>query len=635
MAGSAAADDVPVTDGCGASGLYLFGPFSLDPIRRTLTLEGRNLGPPPRIFDVLLCLLENAGRTVNREELARAAWGCRVVEDGAIRQTIYALRKVLEQGGGPPVIATVPQRGYRLSVPVQRVPSLDPAPGSHDGGPGRGGQFAGRMRRGMLLALAPAAAMAVVMSLILPSRHGPAAEAPPHSVAVLPFTLAGHETRQDDVADGISAELIDALSRVDGLRVSARTSSFLFRNRPLPVTEVARQLNVGAILEGSIVRDGARLRLVAGLVDARSGFTLWSHSYDIDTRNRLDAQVDIAEAVAASLQGVFGTRRRTDFALGGTRNPAAYDAYLRGLKYARDADGNDARQSARQAFEAAIALDPDFAMARAWRARELAALYDESGNATPAQSQPLLRQAADEAARALAITPELGIAHLARAEIAKEQQKFSEAEREISLARDYAPNDIRVLTESVYMEVEFRHPGAALKAADLGVGLDPLSPSAYAALGYAQQALHDFDGALASLRHARLLGADTAEIAMIEAIIAFERSDNLAAKQDCARGPSGWMGELCLAVAEYRLGHAAQATGHFAALRKALGDNGAFQYAEVYAQWRRSADALKWLDVAYRTHDAGLAMMKTDTFLEPIRQTPQFAAIEKELRFPP
>jgi len=629
MGALANADHVPVTGADAASAPYLFGPFSLDPVRRTLSLELRPVALPPRLFDVLLCLLENAGRTVDRAELVRAAWGSRVVEDGTIRQTLYELRKVLEQGGGTPFIATVPLRGYRMSVPVRRLPNGDtPRQPRHPPRP------VPPRWRALLLPGAPVAA-ALAFTLILAARHAPVAVAPPHSVAVLPFTVAGEPARQDEFADGVSTELINALSRVGGLRVSARTSSFLFRNRPVSATEAARALNVGAVLEGSIVRQGARVRMVAGLVDAGTGFTLWSHSYDIETSDLIDAQADIAEAVASSLKGVLGTGRAADLTLGGTHNPAAYDAYLRGLKFARDADGNPARQTAREAFEAAIALDPHFALARAWRARELADMYDESGSATPAQSQPLLREAAEEANRALAIAPELGIAHLARADIAKEQQNFLQAEREISLARQFAPNDMQVLVEDVYMEVEFRHPGAALKAAELGVSLDPLAPSAYTALAYAQQALLDDDGALASLRHARLLGADSPDIALIEAIVAFERSDNRTAEQACARGHVGWMGELCLAVAEYRLGHAGEATSHLAALRKALGDNGAFQYAEVYAQWRRPAEALKWLNVAYRTHDAGLAMLKTDTFLQPIRQTPQFAAIEQQLRFPP
>ena len=115
--------------------VYVFGPFRLDPVRRTLTRHGQPLTLTPRIFDLLLCLLQNHGRTVDRRELMHAAWGDRVVEDANLRQTIYELRKALEPGEGAPVIATVPLRGYRLTLPVQRLaptatdtPPASPAP---------------------------------------------------------------------------------------------------------------------------------------------------------------------------------------------------------------------------------------------------------------------------------------------------------------------------------------------------------------------------------------------------------------------------------------------------------------------------------------------------------------------------
>jgi TolB-like protein len=450
---------------------------------------------------------------------------------------------------------------------------------------------------------------------------------------VLPFTISGQSGSQDAFADGLSAELTDALNRIGGLHVLAPTSSSRLRDRPIAATEVARRLNVGAVLEGSIARDGARISMVAELVDAGTGFTLWSHRYDIESANLLDAQANIAEAVAASLQGTLANGHPVA-AAGGTHNEAAYDLYLRGLQYARDATDEPARQTARASFEAAIALDPTFALARAWRAREMAAIV-YAGTATPAESQPLLAEARAEADRALALAPDLGLAHLALAEIAKLQQNFPEAQREISLAREDAPNDIQVLTDAVLMEVEFGHPEAARKLAELGVSLDPLSPSVYTALGYAQWVLRDYDGARASLRHARLLGTNTPHTGMIEAVVALDQGDNQEAEEVCAHRVGGWMGDLCSAVAEHRLGHASEAELHFAALRNSLGMSGAFHYAEVYAQWSQSAEALKWLDVAYRTHGAALAMMKTDSLLEPIRKMPQFAAIERRLRYPP
>ena len=620
---------VPVANGDSVPEVYVFGPFSLDPLRRTLTRDGKALALSPRGFDVLLCLLQNPDRIVDRTELARAAWGSRIVEVGNIRQTVYEVRKVLEPGEGPRFIATVPLRGYQIAAPVQRIE----AAGTFSARPAaaRGLPWIGKSRLLLLASLVPAAAIALAM--LPPVAERPPGQSPLHSVAVLPFTISGQSGSQDAFADGLSAELTDALNRIGGLRVLAPTSSFPLRDRPIAATEVARRLNVGAVLEGSIARDGARISMVAELVDAGTGFTLWSHRYDSESANLLDAQANIAEAVAASLQGTLANGHPVA-AAGGTHNEAAYDLYLRGLQYARDATDEPARQTARASFEAAIALDPTFALARAWRAREMAAIV-YAGTATPAESQPLLAEARAEADRALALAPDLGLAHLALAEIAKLQQNFPEAQREISLAREDAPNDIQVLTDAVFMEVEFGHPEAARKLAELGVSLDPLSPSVYTALGYAQWVLRDYDGARASLRHARLLGTNTPHTGMIEAVVALDQGDNQEAEEVCAHRVGGWMGDLCSAVAEHRLGHASEAELHFAALRNSLGMSGAFHYAEVYAQWSQSAEALKWLDVAYRTHGAALAMMKTDSLLEPIRKMPQFAAIERRLRYPP
>ena len=618
-----------MADGNSVPVVYVFGPFSLDPLRRTLTRDGQALAVSPRGFDVLLCLLQNPERIVDRKELARAAWGSRIVEIGNIRQTVYEVRKVLEPGEGPRFIATVPLRGYQISAPVQRIEAV----GTFTAPPeaARRRPWTARSRLLRLASLAPVAAMALAM--LLPVAQRPPGQPPLHSVAVLPFTIPGHTASQDAFADGLLAELIDSLNRIGGLRVLAPTSSLPLRDQSIPATEVARRLNVGAVLEGSIARDGARIRMVAELVDAGTGFTLWSHRYDIESANLLDAQANIAEAVAASLQGALANRHAVA-AASSAHNAASYDSYLRGLQYARDATDQPTRQAARAAFEAAIALDPAFALARAWRAREMAAIV-YAGTATPAESQPLLAEAGAEADRALALAPDLGLAHLARAEIAKLQQNFPEAQREISLAREDAPNDIQVLTDAVFMEVEFGHPEEARKAAELGVSLDPLSPSAYAALGYAQRVLRDYDGARASLRHARLLGANAPYTALIEAVVALDQGDNQEAEGVCAQRVGGWMGDFCSAVAEHRLGHASEAKLHFAALRKYLGISGAFHYAEVYAQWSQSAEALKWLDVAYRTHGAALAMMKTDSLLEPIRNMPQFADIERRLRYPP
>ena len=619
-----------------AGGVYLFGPFRLNPAARTLHRGTAPVSLTPRMFDLLLCLVRNAERVVDRPELMRAVWGERIVEEANLKQTVYELRRALETAPDSPLIATVPMRGYRLAVPVrlERTPAM---PGISRRG------LAARLPSGFRRSGIVAAGLlgAVLVALALGDAlltHKPPAPAgfvaPPHSVAVLPFSNSSGDATQNDFADGISEDLINALGRIEGLHVAARTSSFLFRGRPRAVTDIARQLNVGAVLEGSVRREGARIHINAELIDAGSGFSFWSRSYDTDGGDLLGAQTHIAEAVAASMQVALLGDPVEKLALGGTRNQAAYDAYLRGMKLLRVAENIAAIAAARAAFENAIALDPQFALARAYRAREMVLIAEDGTNMSPADIQDRLDAARQEADRALAIAPDLGVAHLALSDLFAGAQEFPEAQREMALARQYAPNDVQVLVDDVFLEVALGHAAQALQAAEEGVGLDPLAPAAYTALAYAQRTRRDYDGALASLHRARMLGAAEPDIAVMEAMVALERGDNALARQGCARG-THWMNYLCLAIVEHRLGMNAEALFHLAALRAALGANGAFQYAEVYAQWRQPNEAVKWLQAAYRLHDSGLLTIKSDKLLDPIRDTPQYAAIERQLHFPP
>src|ERR1700677_3809171 len=184
--------------------------------------------------------------------------------------------------------------------------------------------------------------------LILPRRADdsapPAAFKPPvHSVAVLPFTNLSGDPTQDYFSDGVSEELINALSHVEALQVSARTSSFSFKGKNADIAAIARKLNVAAILEGSIRRSGNTVRITAQLVNTVNGYHIWSQSYDRELRDILTLQTDIATTVAQELQVKLLGDEAAKIEVGSTRNPDAYDAYLRGLQIevtAQDLDSN-------------------------------------------------------------------------------------------------------------------------------------------------------------------------------------------------------------------------------------------------------------------------------------------------------
>lgn len=618
--------DPSVTETAAASCVYVFGPFRLDPARRTLHRDGAPVVLSGRTFDLLLALAGNAESVVDRQTLMHAVWGTRVVEEANLKQTVYELRKALEAGHDARLIVTVPMRGYQLALPARREPA-------HAEAPLRGTAGAARIRVGALAGAGFAAfALAAAFAWRAAPPAAPGSPGAAHAVAVLPFANASGDAGQNDLADGITDDLINDLGQIPGLRVAARTSSFLFRDHGRGVTEVARDLHVGVVLEGSVRRTGAATRINAALIDAASGFAVWSRGYDVGSADLLAAEAAIARDVAGAMQ-VAGAAEEAGPGAGGTGIAAAYDAYLRGMKLARGANDVPALTAALAAFEEAIARDPNFALARAYRARQLVLVAEDSTSMQAAEIHAQLDEALAEARRALAIAPRLGVAHMALADLYEVAQNFAEAQREMALARAAAPSDVQILIDSVFLDATLGQAARAQGWAALAVSLDPLAPSAYTALAYADRALRDFAGAAAALHRARLLGAD-ADIDVMEALVALERGDDAAAEAGCARGKH-WMNYLCLAIVEHRLGRTDEALFHLAALRGALGANGAFQYAEVYAQWKQPGEAVKWLQAAYRMHDAGLLSMRADPLLDPIRSTPQYATIVRKLNFPP
>src|SRR6266478_578450 len=197
-----------------------------------------------------------------------------------------------------------------------------------------------------------------------PTAHAePAAPfAPPaHSIAVLPFVNMSGDSQQDYFSDGLSEELLNSLSRITALQVAARTSSFSFKGKQVDIADIAHKLNVGAILEGSVRKDGAHVRITAQLVNAVTGFHLWSQTYDRDLRHILALQTEIASAVTSALQATLLGDSAALIELGGTQNPLAFDAYLRAERVTGTALDKEARLMQIGVYCEAIRLDPSYA----------------------------------------------------------------------------------------------------------------------------------------------------------------------------------------------------------------------------------------------------------------------------------
>jgi TolB-like protein len=314
--------------------IYEFGGFRLDPERQLLTARnGTPITLPPRAFDLLVHLVERHGQLAEKGALMKAIWPNVVVEDNNLSQHLSTLRQALGDGReGRRYIVTVPGRGYRFVADVQaRRVGVSP-------------QLAVEPRRG-----------------VEPAHRE---SAPPASVAVLPFANVSGEPEKEYFGDGMAEEILHLLSRVPGLKVPARTSSFAYKGKSVHVREVARDLGVTTVLEGSVRSSGDRIRVNAQLVDAETGYQIWSESLERKFEEVFALQDEIANAIVQSL------RAHLKLPLEGVVNAApltkdveAYRFYLQAVSLGSRATPQSVTRAI-ELLQRATARDPGFA--RAW-----------------------------------------------------------------------------------------------------------------------------------------------------------------------------------------------------------------------------------------------------------------------------
>jgi TolB-like protein len=229
---------------------------------------------------------------------------------------------------------------------------------------------------------------------------------PPHSIAVLPFVNMSGDKEQEYFSEGLTEELLNSLSRINALQVAARTSSFSFQGEHPDIATVAHKLNVAAVLEGSVRRSAHTVRITTQLVNGVTGFHVWSQTYDRDLGDILQLQSDIATAVASALKVTLLGDEESKIELGGTRNPAAFDAYLRATKtyWAHFSNLKDT-EPAIAGYTEAIRLDPDYALA--YSGRSIANAHAVAGATTTSTIRAGLDKAEADARKAIALAPDM------------------------------------------------------------------------------------------------------------------------------------------------------------------------------------------------------------------------------------
>jgi TolB-like protein/Tfp pilus assembly protein PilF len=464
---------------------------------------------------------------------------------------------------------------------------------------------------------------------------------PPHSIAVLPFVNMSGDKEQEYFSDGLSEELLNALSRINELQVAARTSSFYFKGKDVDLGTVARRLNVATVLEGSVRKSAHTVRITAQLSNAVTGFHLWSQTYDRDLSDVLALQTEIANAVTSALKITLLGGAAAKVELGATRNPLAFDAYLRGLRLERIATTAPEAQLPFDAYTEAIRLDPDYALAFAARSLARSSYLIEWGQLRSTfraswlgDRQDLPEKARVDAERAIALAPALAEGHAALAALLDSTATdFTRAGEESERAMALAPGNATVLYVYSQHAAYMGRAEAAIAAAQRAVALDPLNLLSHRALGDALWFGRRYDESIAAYQEAIAVDPGPTQAYARRGLSYYALGKFQLARASC-EVKNNWESWLCLAVTYDKLGQHREAEAQIRRLVEFGGDALAYQYAQIYAQWGNPDKALDWLDTALRLRDPGFRRLKADPLVDPLRNQPRFQAILRKLKFP-
>lgn len=617
--------------------VYEFGPFKLDPSQHALYRDAVETPLTPKLFDLLLILVEARGRTVDKEQLMSAVWPDAIVEDGSLPRSISRLRLVLgEESGSEQFIKTVARRGYRFVAPVSEVVTGEPAPpaalpdpASHapaseppagvepavDGArPGRR-WWTGLVAAGVVLGL---------ISIALALWRAGSPDRPPRSLAVLPFQSLDSDPAGEALGFGLADSLITRLANQRAVVVRPTSTVSRFAGSGTDSVAAGRALAVDAVLEGTVRRIDGQHRVSARLVDVRNGAQLWGSTFDetssslLAVEDRLAALLSTALSIALEAVGSRSGARTT--------NAEAYEAYLRSRFLAFKLT-KEAFVQARMELARAIKLDPQFALAH----QAMAYLHVNTADlvAPPREAYPAARQAVS---RALELDPASADAHATKATIDWQYDwDFAAAERSFRQALALESNNAFVRSQYAFFLAALGRRDEAVRESDRARALDPVSLDVgingavvyYWARRYPEAADRiarvrslEPNHWLASAIEGRVLEQQGA---IEKALAVYERTIGLAGAlpeslMDLGRAHArlGHCTEAqrVLADVEAFAGRAVAAPFHLAVVHAALGDRD-----RAFAALDRAIEARSW----YAT------WLLVDPSLDPLRSDPRFA----------
>jgi len=629
-----------------------FGVFEVDLRAGELRKHGLQVRLQEQPFEVLVMLLEHPGEVVTREELQKRLWPADtfVDFDHGLNKAINKIREALgDSAESPRFVETVARRGYRFLADVRvadaapvRSPELatelHPKPEARDR-PDVAEKLA--MPKPILPSLAwkisAFALLVLTASLVawkLPSWNRPSTVI--RSLAVLPFESLSSDASQDYFADGMTDELISDLGQISALRVISRTSVMGYKRARKPLPQIARELNVDAVVEGTVLRSGDQVRITAQLIEASADKHLWSQSYESELRDTLALQNKVAKGIADQIR--INLNPQEQAALRNLRvvNPQAYESYLKGRYFwnKRTADG---LKVALAYFNQAIEEDPKYAQAYSGLADTYALLADwEYGVMTPKQAMPKAKAAA---MNGLELDERLGEAHNSLAfcldvfdwnleSAGKEFRRAIELNSSYATAHQWYAAHLIVLGRNDEAIAE-------LKKAE---NLDPLSLIIKADLAELLVIAHFYDESIQesrktiemdanfALAHNQLGQAYLQKQMRVEAVAELQKAVQLSGGSPTCKAN--------LARAYVASGKRSEAVKLLSDLKKRSNSSlsSASEIAAIYVALGDMDQAMNWLEKGYEERFNPSVLLRPG--FDPIRSDPRFQDLQRRIGLP-
>ena len=635
-----------------------FGVFEADLDNRQLAKSGYRIRLQDKPFQVLALLLERQGLVVTREELKERLWPADtfVEFDVGLNTAIKKLRAALgDAADNPRFVATVPRVGYRFLLPVStvefsiavgekanpQVPRTKAGPGEPTASPepsrdpraetshsrvrslllSRFGVFQWSMLA--LVVLGVGVGIKLMVKRAAPVLDPAAIQA----IAVLPLQNMPADPAQEYIADGMTDEIITDLAKLAGPKVISRTSAMQYKNTRKTIPEIARELNVGAVVEGSVERSGDRMRIRVQLIEAATDHHLWAEAYDRQLSDVLKLEADLAQDISREIQLHLTLQQRRSMAEARTLNPNAFEDYLQGRHYwaMRTEEG---LAKAIEYFKHAIQEDPGDARSYAG----LADCYIVQPMITQTQEAETAQKAREAAQKALSLDGSLADAHLAMAEIDFYQDwNFSAAEKEFRKTLELNPNSATGHQwYGEFLSVFGRHE-EAIRELEMAVALDPLSAIVHHQAGQSLQQARQYDRAIREYQQALKLNPNL--YVSYEAMYwAYRRQGKFEAAIQAMQGALPyWQASQGMDVVIHQLSSSYARGGKTGFLRQSAEMHRHFRdklyLARDYMDLGERERALQQLEHIFKSRDALELWILEDVEFDAIRSDPRFQSL--------